>query len=83
MLSWWLLGTFGVLYILSILTFSRVQHRWISRYGWRVFNQRSLKELYWDELTRTERWLVCPGIAIFLLMFLVLVSWTLFVKVFR
>ena len=83
MLSWWFLGAFGALYTLSIITFSRVQHRWISRCGWRVFNQRSLKELYWDELTRTERWLVYPGIVVFLLMLVTLASWSLFVKIFR
>lgn len=83
MVSWWLLAFFGALFVVSILTLSRVQHRWISRFGWRVFHQRTLKELYWDELTRTERWLAFPGIAAFLLILLTLVISSLLIKFLR
>lgn len=83
MRSWWLLGVFGVLYTLSIVTLSRVQQRWISRFGWRVFGQKSVRELYWGGLTRAERWLVYPGIVAFLLLLAALVTGSLFFRIFR
>jgi hypothetical protein len=59
---------FLALFALSVLTLSYVQCRIITRSGWKplqVNSYRALKQLYWDNLSTPQRWLIWPGILCF------------------
>jgi hypothetical protein len=59
---------FVALFALSVLTLSYVQWRIITRSGWKalqVSSYRGLKQLYWDNLSTPQRWLIWPGILCF------------------
>ena len=62
---------FAALFAISVLTLSYVQCRIISRSGWKALQvscYRGLKELYWDNLSTPQRWLIWPGIVCFVML---------------
>ena len=70
----WFSLSLVVLFASSVLTLSWVQARIIARSGWRalqIASYRQTRELYWDNLSRLERWLIWPGIVCFFLIVLV------------
>ena len=58
---------FFAAFLLSTVTLTVIQTRLIQQFGWRVFRERSMRELYWKNLSPKERVLLWPGIVLFLL----------------
>jgi type II secretory pathway component PulM len=56
-----------------------IQTRLWKQFGWRVFRERPMLQMYWRDLTHKERALLWPGVILFLL---TLLSGTL-MKLFR
>jgi hypothetical protein len=57
---------FACLFLISIFTLSYVQIRLWRKSGWRIFSTKSPIELYWNNRTVPERWLIWPGIVCFM-----------------
>jgi hypothetical protein len=67
MTALWLVSV-GTLFGISVLSLSLIQARIIARSGWKalqVDSYRHMRELYWDNLSIHERWLVYPGLLAF------------------
>jgi hypothetical protein len=71
----------GTLFLSSVFTLSYIQTRLIAAHGWGVFRRRSPRDLYWNSVSNTQRWLLWPGIASFLALLLYLALRSLWVHV--
>jgi hypothetical protein len=52
--------------VVSTITLTLVQKRLLKQFGWRVFRERPMVEIYWTNLSAKERALLWPGIILFL-----------------
>ena len=59
------------LFLLSTITLTFIQIRLARQFGWRVFRERSMKALYWTDLSWQQRLLLWPGVVAF---FVILVA---------
>jgi type II secretory pathway component PulM len=66
-------------FAISVIMLTQIQTRLWKQFGWRVFRERPMLQMYWRDLTHKERALLWPGVIMFLL---TLLSGTL-VKLFR
>jgi hypothetical protein len=58
----------ATLFGISVLSLALIQARTIARSGWKAvqFNSyQEMRELYWNNLSVHERWLVYPGLVAF------------------
>ncbi len=62
----WIVTLFA-LSLIGVLTLSRIQTRLLKAHGWHVFREKALLQLYWRELSPSQRWLLWPGIVMLLL----------------
>jgi hypothetical protein len=64
-----LVAVAGTLFGVSVLSLALIQVRRISRSGWKALqfeSYRRMRELYWNNLSVPERWLVYPGLIAFM-----------------
>jgi hypothetical protein len=53
-----------------------IQTRLIREFGWRVFRERSMKTLYWTDLSWQQRLFLWPGIVAFFVILAAGLVWT-------
>ena len=63
------------LVLVSTLTLTIIQTRLLRQFGWRVFRERSMKTLYWTDLSWRQRILLWPGILTFLVILIAGLLW--------
>ena len=63
------------LFLVSTVTLTIIQSRLLRQFGWRVFRQRSMKALYWTELSWRQRILLWPGVLTFMLILIAGLLW--------
>jgi hypothetical protein len=66
-----LLILFFAAFLTSTITLTLIQTRLRKQFGWRVFRERSMIDIYWTSLSQKERALLWPGIILFFIILLV------------
>ena len=66
---------FVILFLLSTTTLTLIQTRLLREFGWRIFRERSMKALYWTDLSWQQRLLLWPGVVVFFLILVAVLFW--------
>jgi hypothetical protein len=66
---------FIILFLLSTITLTLIQTRLLREFGWRIFRERSMKALYWTDLSWQQRLLLWPGVVVFFLFLVAGLFW--------
>jgi hypothetical protein len=69
MFTIWLIFLF-ISFAVSVIMLTQIQTRLWKQFGWRVFRERPIRQIYWRDLTFQERVLLWPGVIMFFVTFL-------------
>ena len=65
LVTWFIL--LSICFAIFIIVGTQIQTRLWKQFGWRVFRERPMLQIYWRDLTFRERVLFWPGLIMFLL----------------